>query len=59
MVCTSNPTTDGEEVPEDEFDLDVEIGECEDGLCRGIRFWRLFMGNRKWDLQPMYVLLNC
>jgi WD40 repeat protein len=56
MLCTSNPTSEnGDAFPEDEFDLDVEVGEREDGLCRGIRFWRLFMGNRKWDLTQMYV----
>lgn len=54
ILCTSNPT-DEEPFPEDEFDLDVTIGPEEDGLCRGIRFWKIFMGYRKWDLQPMYV----
>jgi WD40 repeat protein len=55
MVCTSNPTAaDGTPFPKDEFDLDVEVGEREDGLARGIRFWRLCMGY-KWELTKMYV----
>lgn len=58
MICTSNPACcNGEPYPDDEFDLDATVGDIEDGLCRGIRFWKLFMGSRKWDLSQMYQLV--
>ena len=73
ILCTSSPGfgefgepkrykqegwTDEEEVLEmDEFDLEVVLGR-NSGICKGIRFWKIEMGYKSWELNNMYQFVN-